>query len=114
MQATLGHLNDIVRPAFRNDLSAETALNTAHESKDPDAIELVGKAVMRVARIAALLISLTEMRPSWTASVALAISTSLRAERRDHLRPSKPECACAMTTPRLKKARPRHCEISGG
>jgi hypothetical protein len=80
MQATLGHLYDIVRPAFRSYLSAETALNTAHESKDPDAIELVGKAVMRVARIAALLISLTEMRPSWTASVALAISTSLRAE----------------------------------
>jgi hypothetical protein len=80
MQATLGHLNDIVRPAFRNDLSAETALNTAHESKDPRChwIGPQSRHAGRPDRCA--MISLTEMRPSWTASGALAISTSMRAE----------------------------------
>jgi hypothetical protein len=54
MQAILDHLDNIVRPALRNYLSAETALNAAHEAKDPNAIESARNAVMRVARTAAV------------------------------------------------------------
>jgi hypothetical protein len=54
MQAILDHLDNIVRPALRNYLSAEMALNAAHESKDPKAIDAARKAVMRVARSAAV------------------------------------------------------------
>jgi hypothetical protein len=54
MQAILDHLDTVVRPALRDYLSAETALNAAHESKDPIGVELARKAVMRVARSAAV------------------------------------------------------------
>jgi hypothetical protein len=54
MQAILDHLDNVVRPALRDYLSAETALDAAHESKDPNAIEMARKAVLRVARNAAV------------------------------------------------------------
>ena len=54
MQAILDHLDNVVRPALRDYLTAETALNVAHESNDPKAIEMARKAVMRFARNAAV------------------------------------------------------------
>jgi hypothetical protein len=54
MQTILDHLDNVVRPALRDYLSAETALNAAHESKDHNAIAAARKAVMRAARTAAV------------------------------------------------------------
>jgi hypothetical protein len=54
MQTILDHLNNIIRPALRDYLSAESALNDAHRSKDADSIETARKAVMRTARTAAI------------------------------------------------------------
>src|SRR6267142_279731 len=54
MQTILDHLENVVRPALRDYLSAEMVLNDAHRSNAADAIEVARKAVMRAARIAAV------------------------------------------------------------
>jgi hypothetical protein len=47
MQTILDQMDNVVRPALRDYLNAEMALNDAHRSKDADAIEAARKAVMR-------------------------------------------------------------------
>ena len=54
MQAILDQMDNVVRPALRDYLSAEMALNDAHRSKESNAIEAARKAVVRVARNAAV------------------------------------------------------------
>jgi len=54
MQPILDHIDNVVRPALRDYLGAEMALNAAHDSKDPKVIYAARKAVMRVARTAAI------------------------------------------------------------
>jgi len=54
MQTILHHLNNIVRPALRDYLSAESALNDAHRSNDTGAIEAARTVVIRTARTAAV------------------------------------------------------------
>lgn len=53
MQAVHAHLDDIVRPALRNYVAAEKALDQANESNDQAAIEAARAEVMRTARTAA-------------------------------------------------------------
>jgi hypothetical protein len=52
MQPILNHLDNIVRPAVRDYVAAESALDAAHIAKDANAIDAARKNVMRRARIA--------------------------------------------------------------
>ncbi len=54
MQSILDHLDNIVRPAIRDYVTAEEALDAAHTSKDQAAIADARLNVMRVARTAAI------------------------------------------------------------
>ena len=53
MQKVLDHVDRIVRPALRDYLAAERALNTAHDTKDNAAIDAARSDAMRKARSAA-------------------------------------------------------------
>ena len=53
MQPIPNHLDNIVRPAVRDYVAAESALDAAHIAKDANAIDAARKNVMRRARIAA-------------------------------------------------------------
>ena len=54
LQTVLDHLDKIVRPAIRDYVAAEEALNAAHASKDQTAIAAARDNVMRLARTAAI------------------------------------------------------------
>jgi hypothetical protein len=54
LQTVLDHLDKIVRPAIRNYVAAEEALDAAHASKDQAAIAAARDNVMRLARTAAI------------------------------------------------------------
>jgi hypothetical protein len=53
MQAVLVHLNAIVRPALRNYIAAERALDQANASQDQATIDVARAEVMRTSRTAA-------------------------------------------------------------
>jgi hypothetical protein len=53
MQATLDHLDNIVRPALRNYIAAELALDRANVSRGQAAIDAARAEVMRAGRTAA-------------------------------------------------------------
>jgi hypothetical protein len=54
LQTVLDHLDKIVRPAIRDYVAAEEALDAAHASKDQTAIAAARDNVMRLARTAAI------------------------------------------------------------
>jgi hypothetical protein len=54
LQTVLDHLDKIVRPAIRDYVAAEEALDAAHAANDPAAIATARDNVMRLARTAAI------------------------------------------------------------
>jgi hypothetical protein len=67
MQAILDHLANIVRPAIRDYMAAEGALDAASASKDQAAIDAARHDVIRKARTAAVepTSCCTTRRPQW-------------------------------------------------
>jgi hypothetical protein len=54
LQTVLDHLDKVVRPAVRDYVAAEEALDVAHASQDQSAISVARDNVMRLARTAAI------------------------------------------------------------
>jgi len=54
LQTVLDHLDKVVRPAIRDYVAAEEALDVAHASQDQSAISVARNNVMRLARTAVI------------------------------------------------------------